>query len=135
MKARHVRVVMSGAVAAVVVIFGGALLSSVVLQSSLLLGTFSIGSMLSSFGSMSAAMLVTVEGGLVFLMIIGGAKVVLSQKLVRFASYPNLTASPKLVGKRMTVGGKYGVRSAAYPAQATFRRGGKPHGTAIRASP
>ena len=117
MRARYVRMALSAAVAAVVVIFGGALLGSVVMQSSLLLGTFSIGNILGGFGSMSSVLLVSIEGGLVFLMIMGGARVVLSQKLVRFTSYPKLAPSPKLVSRPVRVGGNYrGPARAARPA-------------------
>jgi hypothetical protein len=136
MKARYVRIVVSGAVAAVVVIFGCALLSSVVIQSFLILGTFSIGSILGGFGSMSSALLVTVEGGLVFLMVSGGAKVVLSQKLVRFTSYPKLSASPKLVSRPLTVGGNYrGGRQVARPSHAGVRVSDRAYSRVIRASP
>ncbi len=136
MRARHVRMVLSAAVAAVVVIFGGALLSSVVIQSSLLLGTFSVGNILGSFGSTSSMLLVVVEGGLVFLMIMGGARVVLSQKLVRFTTYPDLMRNPKMVNKSMKVGGNYrGSRHAVRAAPATSREMGRASPRAIRASP
>ena len=58
------------------------------------------------FDPMGSALLVTVEGSLVFLLITGGSKVLLSQKLVRVATHPSfvagwMTAAPLPVEARV----------------------------------
>jgi hypothetical protein len=136
-KARHVRLVVSIMVAAVVILSGCVLMGSVVIQSSLLLGTFSVGNILGSFGSMGSVLLVSIEGSLVFLMIMGGARVVLSQKLVRIVSYPKFATSPKVASRRVRVGGNYRVarRVAVSPIHTSSKGVVRAPPRTIRASP
>jgi hypothetical protein len=136
-RARYVRSALSAVVAGVVILFGCVLAGSVIAQSSLILGAFSFGSVLTGFGAMQGVILLTVEGGLVFLMVAGGAKVVLSQKLVRFTSYPQIVRSSEAVGGPVRIGGVYrgARRVGTVPAPRGSRRATRPPVRVTRASP
>jgi len=99
--------VISAVLAVVVIAFGCMLVGSVISQSSLLLGSFSFGGIMGGFGAMQNVLLVTIEGGLVFIMLMGGAKIVLSQRLVRFISYPKMARTRGVATRPVRVGGGY----------------------------
>ena len=136
-RARYVRFVLSAVVAGTVILFGCVLAGAVIAQSSLILGGFSFGSALTGFGAMQGVILLTVEGGLVFLMVAGGAKVVLSQKLVRFTSYPRIVRSSRVVSGPVRIGSGYpgARRVGTVPAPRSGRMATRPPARVTRSSP
>jgi len=112
MKARSVRMVLSASVAAVVLVFGCALVGLVISQTTHLPAAFTIGNVLGSFAPMDGVLIVSIEAALVFLMIAGGVKVVLSQRFVR-TSRRGVVSRAERPGPVVVSASSRGARSAA----------------------